>query len=85
MLPVSSLGIIQLFIWDRQLKILGAVLYINLIFVCMEETTCPMANKNQPARFGDLQNGYLVVDSAIGDQFPFLHYPNSDVESEFSA
>jgi hypothetical protein len=42
-----------------------------------------IANKNQPARFGDLPNGYLVVDSAIGDQFAFFHYPNFDVESEF--
>jgi hypothetical protein len=69
MLSVSPLVIIQLFIWDRQLKILGAVLYVHLIFVCIEETTCPMTNKNQQARSGDLQNGYLVVDSAVGDHF----------------
>jgi hypothetical protein len=82
MLSVSSLVIIQLFIWDRQLKILGAVLYVKLIFVCMKETACPVANEDQPGRFGNLQNGYLVVDSAIGDQFAFFHYPNFVVECE---
>jgi hypothetical protein len=41
-----------------------------------------IANKNRPARFGHLPNGYLVVDNAIGNQFAFLYYPNFDVNSE---
>lgn len=78
MLSVSSLGIVQFLIWEGNSRF-----YINLIFVCMEDTTSAIANKNQPARFGNLSNGYLVVDSALGDQFTFLYYPNFDVESEF--
>ena len=43
-----------------------------------------IAGLNQPERFKDLPNGYLVVDNAIGNQFAFFYYPNFDVESKFS-
>jgi hypothetical protein len=43
-----------------------------------------IARLNQPERFKDLPNGYLVVDNAIGNQFAFFYYPNFDVESKFS-
>jgi len=41
-----------------------------------------IANQNQPARFGHLQNGYLVVDNSIGNQVAFFYYPNFDVNSK---
>lgn len=43
-----------------------------------------IASQNQPARFGGLQNGYLVVDSPIGNQFAFFSYPNFDPKSTSS-
>lgn len=41
-----------------------------------------IASQNQPARFGHLPNGYLVVDNSIGNQFAFFYYPNFDVNSK---
>ena len=41
-----------------------------------------IASQNQPAKFGCLPNGYLVVDSAISNQFAFFRYPNFDPASE---
>lgn len=38
-----------------------------------------IAAQNQPARFGGLPNGYLVVNNAISNQFAFFYYPNFDV------
>lgn len=37
-----------------------------------------IASQNQPTRFGNLTNGYLVPGSAISSQFAFFHYPNFD-------
>ncbi|KAK9343381.1 catalytic protein [Lipomyces starkeyi] len=37
-----------------------------------------IANENQPLRFGDLPNGYLVTGSSISNQFAFFRYPHFD-------
>jgi pimeloyl-ACP methyl ester carboxylesterase len=41
-----------------------------------------IASQNQPTRFGILPNGYLVVDSAISNQFAFFYYPNFGPKSQ---
>jgi hypothetical protein len=40
-----------------------------------------IANENQALRFSRLPNGYLVTDTAISNQFAFLHAPNFDPKS----
>ncbi|GAB5594028.1 hypothetical protein Unana1_08928 [Umbelopsis nana] len=37
-----------------------------------------IANQNQPSRFGNLPNGYVVTDTPISNQLTFLRYPNFD-------
>lgn len=43
-----------------------------------------IASRNQLARFGNLPNGYLVWDKAVGNQLAFFSYPNFDIDSESS-
>lgn len=39
-----------------------------------------IASENDPYRFSDLSNGYLVAASAISNEIGFLHYPGFDPE-----
>lgn len=41
-----------------------------------------IANINDPARWGDLPNGYLVHDTSISVQLPFFRFPYFDPDSE---
>lgn len=41
-----------------------------------------IANQNQPLRFPDLPNGYLVTDTSISNQLTFLRAPNFDPEGK---
>ena len=42
-----------------------------------------IANQNDPARFGNLPNGYLVHDTRISIQLPFFRFPFFDNNSTF--
>ena len=42
-----------------------------------------IANQNDPGRFGNLPNGYLVHDTRISIQLPFFRFPFFDPNSTF--
>jgi pimeloyl-ACP methyl ester carboxylesterase len=44
-----------------------------------------IASQNQPDRFGNLSNGYLVFDNPIANQFAFFSYPNFDSSSKYNS
>jgi Alpha/beta hydrolase family len=42
-----------------------------------------IARENQPSRFKDLPNGYLVSSNSISNQFGFFRFPNYDPDCKF--
>ena len=57
---------------------------VNLPFTVAANNPA-IASINDPAKFGNLHNGYVVHDTAISVQLPFFRFPFFDQTSKFSS
>ena len=56
----------------------GFSLRYNDIPLAVAGFNSAIASRNQPSRFGNLSNGYLVTDTIISNQFAYVRFPNFD-------
>ncbi|KAK9238669.1 catalytic protein [Lipomyces kononenkoae] len=76
---IQSVGITVKYPMDLDAVVLtGLSINTNGFGVTFAGFNLAIANENQPLRFGDLPNGYLVTGSSISNQFGFFHYPDFD-------
>jgi pimeloyl-ACP methyl ester carboxylesterase len=81
---IQSVGVLAKYPRDLDAVVLtGFSTNTSALALTFADFNSAIAAQNQPSRFADLPNGYLVVDNAISNQFAFFYYPNFDLNSGF--
>ncbi|KAK9492587.1 catalytic protein [Lipomyces doorenjongii] len=76
---IQSVGVTVKYPQDLDAVVLtGFSTNTNSFGLIFADFNLAIANENQPLRFGDLPNGYLVTGSSISNQFAFFRYPHFD-------